>query len=512
MREFCVPSRIAADADFFAQTPYRDPPFAARGAQTIARASLAAQDGARKAWEDLKAEIRDMSLAETHRKKYIESQELKNKRRRLQIMRADITRGDSSLIATADRLQKEIGTAARAARTLHDTLEVEAYNTGKKHDVCSREFFRQWDPSSISQAPQCAKEADWTNPSNPTFTGKVADTVQGVLQTFTDCFTAIYSRKQISPQAKETCLRLLRDGNRVLPPTAKACGAPIDKDELEKVLNNLPTGKSAGPDVVPNAFYKIFAASLKDLLTDVLNESRTEGALPASCLEGLISVLYKKKDREDPRNYRPITLLNNDYKILMRILAQRMNTAVLQFVSSCQSGFVPGAFIAENLQLLKLIQAYIDEEDEEAIFVFLDMEKAFDRCSWEFMIEALTAIGFDEDFVAYIKLCYSHETPPTRKFNINGHLGPSFPLASGVAQGCPISALLFLIITEPLSRLIESDQRIKGVNINGRTHKLSQYADDSPHSSRTPATSPQDPEASPHPSKMTSTPGAKPQA
>ena len=65
---------------------------------------------------------------------------------------------------------------------------------------------------------------------------------------------------------------------------------------------------------------------------------------------------------------------------MMRILAARMNIAVVQFVSSCQTGFVPDALLTENVMLLKLIQAWIEESDEDAYFVFLDMEKAFDRC------------------------------------------------------------------------------------------------------------------------------------
>ena len=142
-------------------------------------------------------------------------------------------------------------------------------------------------------------------------------------------------------------------------------------------------------------------------------------------------MLYKKGSREDPRNYRPITLLNNDYKILMRILTQRMNKAVVQWVSECQNGFVPDGFIAENIMLLNLIQAHIEEEDEAAYFIFLDMEKAFDKCSWDFLIDGLHAIGFDDSFVDYIKLAYNYTTPPKRRMYANGHLGPKFSLASG---------------------------------------------------------------------------------
>ena len=130
-------------------------------------------------------------------------------------------------------------------------------------------------------------------------------------------------------------------------------------------------------------------------------------------LEGIISVLYKKKEREDPRNYRPITLLNGDYKIMMRILTARMNEAVMQFVSRDQNGFVPNAFIAENLLRLQLLQDLIESEDQEAIFLFIDMEKAFDRCSWRFMKDGLEAIGFGADFIKFVSLAYSDETPPS---------------------------------------------------------------------------------------------------
>ena len=116
-----------------------------------------------------------------------------------------------------------------------------------------------------------------------------------------------------------------------------------------------------------------------------------------------------------------------------------MNEAVVQFVSPCQNGFVPDSFLPENIMLLKLIQAYVEEEDEDAYLVFLDMEKAFDRCSWEFMIDALHELGFDDNFIQYVRLMYTHDNPPQRQMYINGYLGPAFSLGSGVAQGCPLS-------------------------------------------------------------------------
>ena len=133
--------------------------------------------------------------------------------------------------------------------------------------------------------------------------------------------------------------------------------------------------------------------------------------------------MYKKNDRDDPRNYRPITLLNNDYKILTRILTKRMNEAVVQFTSPDQNGFVPDGFIAENILRLQLLQAKVEEEDEEALFLFCDMEKAFDRCSWDFLIAGLGKLGFNEGFIKFVKLMYQYDHPPTRQLYITARAG-----------------------------------------------------------------------------------------
>ena len=72
--------------------------------------------------------------------------------------------------------------------------------------------------------------------------------------------------------------------------------------------------------------------------------------------------------------------------------------------------------------LLKLIQAHAEEEDIDAYFLFLDMEKAFDRCSWGLLIPAMRAIGFGDYFVSYIELAYSQKNAPSRRLHVNGYL------------------------------------------------------------------------------------------
>ena len=397
--------------------------------------------GWRDMWEAMKTEVKKLSLAHTAKLKYKQSAHVQTRKTQLAHIQKlkQLGTAGSDDIAKEATLTKEISELSKQEYTLHQTLEKEAYNIGKTHDRCTAEFFRPWKPTHAAQHIESMKEADWTDPSNPQFTGRTVKGHKEVLTELTKYYTALFAKKVISMIAKMACLATLSDpkSRRVLPPTAAKCGAPITAEELTSILNTLPTKKSPGPDRIPNKFYKTYSVFLADILAEVFNESHTHGELPATCTQGIISVLYKKKDREDPRNYRPITLLNNDYKILTRVLTRRMNEAVVQFVSPQQNGFVPGEFLPENIMLLKLIQAYIEEEDSNAYFIFLDMENAFDRSSWEYLVEVLEAIGFDKDFIGYVKLFYSHDNPPTRQIAMSGHLGQSFPLNSGVAQGSP---------------------------------------------------------------------------
>ena len=140
----------------------------------------------------------------------------------------------------------------------------------------------------------------------------------------------------------------------------------------------------------------LFAPRLYDLLTEAIENEK----MPDILMEGEISVMYKKKERNDPRNYRPLTMLQNAYKIYTRVIAHRLKNMVHEFVDNCQKGFVPDTFIADATMLLQLIEQYINEDDDErkGIMIFCDMEKAFDRVSFTFLRESLKALGFGKYF------------------------------------------------------------------------------------------------------------------
>ena len=116
------------------------------------------------------------------------------------------------------------------------------------------------------------------------------------------------------------------------------------------------------------------------------------------------------------------------------------------------------------------------------MFLSADWEKAFDRCSWEYLHKAVKALGFGPDFQDWVQTLYNQQAAPIRQVKANGDRSATFTLGSGTPQGCPASPLFFLLIGEGLTRIIqEGDQtfgKLEGVKIGETEHLISQFADD----------------------------------
>jgi hypothetical protein len=134
--------------------------------------------------------------------------------------------------------------------------------------------------------------------------------------------------------------------------------------------------------------------------------------------------------------------------------------------------------ITEATHLLKLIQAYLDETEEEDFILALDWEKAFDIASKDYYHQALEALNFGPHFITMATMLSNPHSPPKRRVRVNGNLSKKVTIHCGVPQGCPFSPLAFLIIAEGLTRLIEDCPRIEGIKTNDTEIKISQFADD----------------------------------
>ena len=256
----------------------------------------------------------------------------------------------------------------------------------------------------------------------------------------------------------------------------KSCEGEITPGECLLALKSMDNNKTPGSDGLPAEFYKMFWQDIKDFLISALNAGYHKGTLSISQRRGLITLLPKKqKILYRLKNWRPISLLNCDYKIATKGIATRMKKVLPNIINPDQSGFLKGRFIGENFRLIDSIINYTDTEDIPGLLIFVDFEKAFDTLEWSFITKTLKHHNFGPSFIEWITTFYSDISSTVLN---NGWSAEFFHLSRGVRQGCPLSPYLFILCAEVLSSAIRKEKSIKGIQALDTECKISQYADD----------------------------------
>ena len=189
--------------------------------------------------------------------------------------------------------------------------------------------------------------------------------------------------------------------------------------------------KTPGLDGFPIEFYLKFWGRTDKILVDVFNESFASRSLPLSQKLGLTRLIHRKQDRRLLKNWRPISLLNVDYKIAAKALANRLRTVLAEIVNEDQTCSVPGHSISDHLNLIRDLLDHIDKTDKCGILLNLDQEKAFDRVHRDFLQNVLIKFGFGDSFRRWIDVLYNGAHS---KLIINGFLLSSINLEKGVRR------------------------------------------------------------------------------
>lgn len=261
------------------------------------------------------------------------------------------------------------------------------------------------------------------------------------------------------------------------PDDRNLCEGHITENELLLALKTMENNKSPGLDGLSTNFYKCFWPILGTELTHVYNYAFDHGHLPLTQRRGVISLLFKKGDRTQLQNWRPITLLNTDYKILTKALTNRLKHTLSFLVHTDQTACIPGRTINDNLRLIQDAITYANEMNIPLALISVDQLKAFDRVSHTFLFKTLEKFGFGPDFQRWIKLLY---TDVTSTVKVNGWLTAFIPLERGLGQGCALrlSMPLYVLTAEILATHIRAHPNIRGLQHPSSIPTISQYADD----------------------------------
>ena len=251
---------------------------------------------------------------------------------------------------------------------------------------------------------------------------------------------------------------------------------PINETEVYSALKNMKDDKTPGPDGLPKEFYVCFWTELSPYIMALYKETMAQGKLNSSARKGLITLIPKKnKDLTNLNAWRPLTMLNTDYKIIAKVIADRLNTVLPMLISEEQTGFMKGRNISENLRRTLDVITYAKRSNTPGVIMSIDFAKCFDSLEFSSIYGALRYFNFGDNFVSWSRMFFTDFSIFTQNY---GHISPSFLKGRGCNQGCNISPFYYLLCGEIMLRKIKQNKEIKGIKIDTLICLISQFADD----------------------------------
>ncbi|KAK3567002.1 hypothetical protein QTP86_008722 [Hemibagrus guttatus] len=187
---------------------------------------------------------------------------------------------------------------------------------------------------------------------------------------------------------------------------ARELDRELSLEELHETLQTMENGRVSGIDGLLAEFYKAFWAVIGQDVLDVLRDSKLRGELPLSCRRAVLTLLPKKGDLTHLKNWRPVSLLCTDYKLLSKALASRLTKVMERLIHQDQTYCVPDRSIFDNVYLIRDILDVSRLLGLKTGLIFLDQKKAFDLVEHEYLWKVLEAFGFNPGFVAMIRVLY----------------------------------------------------------------------------------------------------------
>lgn len=247
-------------------------------------------------------------------------------------------------------------------------------------------------------------------------------------------------------------------------------------DELERALKLMKAGKSPGSDGIPSEFFRAFWDLVGPLLLAALSHSLDKGFLSPDQRRAVVTLIPKKgRDKRYLSNWRPISVLNTDYKLLAKAMALRLSTILPKIIHYNQTGFVKNRYIGDSIKNTHSIFEFLESTGRQGLILSLDFKAAFDSLDHSYLFRILQAYGVGQQFFNWTRVLYAD----TESSILNRGISSGwFPFKRGIRQGCPLSPLLFVLAVERLADSIRANSSIRGIDILDSHTKLQQFADD----------------------------------
>ncbi|GJY31196.1 RNA-directed DNA polymerase, eukaryota [Tanacetum coccineum] len=253
----------------------------------------------------------------------------------------------------------------------------------------------------------------------------------------------------------------------------------FSKEEIKQAVWDCGLDKSPGPDGFTFGFYRRFWNLIECDVEDAVIHFYKNGFCHKGGNSSFIDLIPKKQGANMVNDFRPISLIGSLYKIITKLLANRLAFVINELVSDCQSAFISKRHILDGPFILNEVIHWCKAKKKNSMIFKVDFEKAFDSVRWDFLEDVMKNFGFGPRWCDWIMSCLKSSKGSVL---VNGSPTPEFHFYKGLKQGDPLSPFLFILVMETLHLSFENVVNaglFKGVLLDDSmqlTHLF--YADD----------------------------------
>ena len=291
--------------------------------------------------------------------------------------------------------------------------------------------------------------------SRQNFSGVAAlNTVKGVAISAVEKANALNDQfKSVFTNEDSSSIPKLQSDIPVMPPIN------VTTPGVEKLLKDLKPQKAPGPDGVTPRVLKECASSIAPILTVIYQKSLTSGELPDDWLRANVTPLFKKGNRSEPGNYRPVSLTSIPCKLLEHIIHSTIMSHLdeHEYITDKQHGFRRGRSCETQLSLTVNDIAKVLNDKGQMDVIIMDFSKAFDTVPHERLLAKLKHAGIHGSLHTWIR---TFLTQRSQQVALEGAFSSSIHVTSGVPQGTVLGPLMFLLYLNDITKGISSEIRL----------------------------------------------------
>ncbi|CAL1409387.1 unnamed protein product [Linum trigynum] len=260
--------------------------------------------------------------------------------------------------------------------------------------------------------------------------------------------------------------------------------APVSPEEVRRTVFAMGSKQAPGSDGFTGKFFKAFWDIVGESVIGAVISFFESSKMLRSFNHTWLTLIPKVENVETVKQLRPISLCQFVYKIISKIMATRLAEILPDIISDGQNAFIRERQIVDNILLGNELMHYLKTKNRGKkgyMALKVDMEKAYDRVEWPFLLAILEKMGFNSIWRGWIQECLR-----STSFSVlmNGTPSGFFSPSRGLRQGDPLSPLLFVICTEGFAALLRqaiSNKKLEGVKVAPRAPRISHllFADDS---------------------------------